>query len=299
MRARETAHAASAAVRADDYFIRRLNDPSAMDPRNSAAQLGIPERNPTHRLILVCGPPRSGTTLVTQLIAQHFDVGFIDHLTARFYRRPALGAMLRRSVFGDRHVTDYRSDYGRTSNPLDVHAMGWFWQHHLAHRFDEYLSNTRLRLNEILGAWQKPVVMLGHYPQLVLSKMPQDVSIVRVHRNTIETAMSLYRKGAPFGVGAGAGADPNTPFEERCVRQVEYIEGVLESREFLDHPGLKYHLYYRDLMECPANGITELGQRLGLTPRRADEVVKFRPSPRPVDEALFERLAAATRREAP
>lgn len=207
----------------DDFFLHRLNTPLL------APNFGIPERNPTHRLIFVCGVPRSGTTLLTQLIAQYFDIGFIDHLTARFYKRPAVGAMLRRSVFGDRHETNYRSEYGRTENPLDVHHMGWFWRHYFD--LDErgvVLGRPDPRatdyLLELLGAWQKPVVMLGHYPML-LPSLPGAV-FVRIRRDQDAVVKSLQRAyevhGGPFGVRL----DARTPEE-----QVERIEAVLDARK--------------------------------------------------------------------
>jgi hypothetical protein len=275
----------------EDFFVHRLNDAlSARADLPGGQSVGIPERDPTHPLIFVCGVPRSGTTVVTQLIAQYFDVGFVDHLTARFYRRPGVGAMLRRSVYGDRHETDYRSEYGRTPNPLDVHAMGWFWRHYYG--FDEFgrrrpgtvMPHARTRLEELLGAWQKPVVMLGHYPQLLGAGEvlwggagnagPAPVRVVRVRRDRVATAVSLYQRGEPFGVGG----DPEVggTLEERIAKQVMHVECELDK--VAARPAGVVEVSYEDLCAEPRSVVHNL-RALGVATRSAAGIREFRVRP--------------------
>ena len=54
-----------------------------------------PEHFPT---LHVVGPPRSGTTLLMQLLAAHLEVGYINNLIASFWRVPLYGIRLSKKV---------------------------------------------------------------------------------------------------------------------------------------------------------------------------------------------------------
>ena len=67
-------------------------------------------------LLFVCGPPRSGTTLVAQVLIKSLPVYYFNNLTSIFPRSPILSNMLfgRFIRFGNRDVT-FNSLYGRTA----------------------------------------------------------------------------------------------------------------------------------------------------------------------------------------
>jgi LPS sulfotransferase NodH len=93
--------------------------PCAIDPAETA-------------LVYVVGVPRSGTTLLAQLIARHLDVGCISNLAARFWRRPRVGLEIARMVLGDaRGTIALRSTHGATPGAAAPHEFGNFWRHWL------------------------------------------------------------------------------------------------------------------------------------------------------------------------
>ncbi len=84
-----------------------------------------------HPLIFIFGAPRSGTTLISQLLAHSLDCGFINNLSARFWLAPLHGIRLSQSVFGNQKKTAFQSDYARTQELTDIHEFGYFWRHWL------------------------------------------------------------------------------------------------------------------------------------------------------------------------
>ena len=88
-------------------------------------------REVEHPFIFVFGPPRSGTTLITQVIAHSFNLGFINNFMARFWLAPVHGIRLSKLVFGNSQQTDFKSDYAATSEITDIHEFGYFWRHWL------------------------------------------------------------------------------------------------------------------------------------------------------------------------
>src|SRR6056297_2325285 len=76
--------------------------------------------------LFVIGAPRSGTTLLTQLIANSFDVSYINNLAARFFLAPLYGIKFSKTVLGEAKQSDFQSNYARTGNLSDIHEFGYF-----------------------------------------------------------------------------------------------------------------------------------------------------------------------------
>lgn len=107
-------------------FLGDLNE--ALRKLEATNPLNATEEWPT---LWVLGLPRSGTTLLTQLIAFCLDVGYVNSLMARFWLAPLSGARLSRLVVGDFKNVDYSSRYGKSGNVSIPHEFSYFWQHWL------------------------------------------------------------------------------------------------------------------------------------------------------------------------
>ena len=95
-------------------------------PVEHYAPSGVPRPN-----LFVFGLPRSGTTLLYQLIAYCLDLGYISNLAARFWLAPLTGVVLARAVLGNRRDGSFRSDYGKSLDPAGPHEFSYFWQKRL------------------------------------------------------------------------------------------------------------------------------------------------------------------------
>jgi len=79
-------------------------------------------------LIFVCGPPRSGTTLVSQVLIKHLPVSYFNNLTSIFPKSP----IVANKIFGrftKKNNTDitFKSLYGRTSNIWAPNDALYLW----------------------------------------------------------------------------------------------------------------------------------------------------------------------------
>ncbi len=109
---------------AREAILRRLNELLAPVQRIMEADWETP-RLP---VVFIIGAMRSGTTLVSQLLAQDGGFGYISNLTARFWKAPGIGVLIDRALrpiesFG----SDFRSAYGVTAGQLEPHEFGYFW----------------------------------------------------------------------------------------------------------------------------------------------------------------------------
>lgn len=87
-------------------------------------------KKPRYPIIFIVGAPRSGTTLLNQLLIAYFKVGYINNLVARFWMAPYIGVQLISELQDlERHsISSFTSDLGATSGYEDPHEFGYFWR---------------------------------------------------------------------------------------------------------------------------------------------------------------------------
>ncbi|QDV75184.1 Undecaprenyl phosphate N,N'-diacetylbacillosamine 1-phosphate transferase [Planctomycetes bacterium K2D] len=168
---------------------------------HDAALEDMPE---THATIHVIGAPRSGTTLMTQLLASQLDVGYVNNLVAAFWRAPVYGIHLSKKLMPEATPMSFASRYGRTDGIAEPHEFGYFWCRLLGY------SEMRQRLQEAEGsvdwdcfhrqivnmthAFGKPMVFKSFLLSWHLRRVAEVLSrscFVWVRRDPVENALSL------------------------------------------------------------------------------------------------------------
>lgn len=161
-------------------------------------------------LVYVVGAPRSGTTLMHQLIARHLPLGYIDNLVARFWLRPGVGIALSRELLGEpgRRSFELSSRHGVSEGPAGPHEFGYFWRHWL--QLDEspthHLDAEALRrvdaeglaaaLREIRASFGRPVlfknVICGFHARF-LTRLHRASLFVHITRDAEAVARSILQ----------------------------------------------------------------------------------------------------------
>jgi LPS sulfotransferase NodH len=160
-------------------------------------------------VVYVVGAPRSGTTLLHQLVARHLDVGYIDNVVARFWARPSVGIALSEAVNprAERPPLELVSRHGTTAGAAGPHEFGYFWRrvlgldgsatHHLTADAQAELDITAIRRElrgEILAWLNRPVVfknvICGFHAALLTEAHPRSL-FVHVTRDDEPAARSI------------------------------------------------------------------------------------------------------------
>jgi hypothetical protein len=183
-------------------FLERLN--LILRPHAEAEQEPDPEE--VHPTLHVVGAPRSGTTLMYQVVASGLDVGYVNNLSAAFWLAPAYGVMLARALGVDRLQSSFASTFGRTQGVGEPHEFGYFWNHFLgypdlAERGPDHEASidwARLRRTLITMARDnggpmafKPMLLIWHLEEM-LRHMPR-TCYVWIRREPRDTALSLLK----------------------------------------------------------------------------------------------------------
>ena len=185
----------------DERFLQELNED--LQPRELAL---YEDHAIEHPFLFVVGLPRSGTTLLSQVLAYCLDAGYVNNFAARFWLAPVHGIRLARLIAGGRDAPSFESDYARTRTPLDIHEFGYFWRHWLRKHSFEDVVHAREREDEIdwpalrrtlanlQHEFRRPLVaknMLGayHIPRLRSELGP--VLWVSIERDPLDVAVSI------------------------------------------------------------------------------------------------------------
>jgi LPS sulfotransferase NodH len=194
-------HGAYAKDASDERFLEELNEYLATRELELYGDYGI-----EHPFVFVLGLPRSGTTLLSQLLAYCLDAGYVNNFAARFWLAPVHGLRLARLIAAGAEEPSFESDYARTKSLLDIHEWGYFWRHWLRkHTFDDVVhareredeidwAGLRLTLANVQHELGKPLVaknMLGAYHLPRLRRELGPVVYVLVERDPLDAAVSI------------------------------------------------------------------------------------------------------------
>ncbi len=237
-----------------------------------------------HPFLFVYGLPRSGTTLLSQLIAHSLDVGFINNLMARFYLAPLHGIRFSRALFGDQKSTRFSSDYARTTELTDIHEFGYFWRYWLkketftgvtrAQEIEKEIDwqGLRLTLANIQHEFGKPMVfknIFGSYHQERLNELLEKVLYIYIKRDILDSAISILEARKKYY------SDLNTwwsymPVEYEKIKDLNYWEQIAGqvfylrryyNRKSRELPNVIV-VEYRHLAENPSSVLEMINEKL-------------------------------------
>lgn len=255
-------------------------------------------------LVFIVAVPRTGTTLLYQLMARHLDVGYVNNFMARFWMAPIAGGAIYRELYGD-DSTDIplRSHLGATEGPESPHEFSWFWEYwtefgDVDDHPEEDLAEMnweaiRRELEGLAGWFDAPVVMKSinyvNYQIEWIARQFPSARFLWMRRSSPYVAQSIYesrreRYEDPSVWWSVRPADVedwlDRPPAEQIAHQIEDISAAIRSGfEAIDdrrHQTLTYEQLttepveslrtLADFAETALVGRREL-EDLGLEPR--------------------------------
>ncbi|CAK0762462.1 conserved hypothetical protein [Gammaproteobacteria bacterium] len=225
----------------DEAFLARLND--WLVQHQEMCYRDLPETYPT---LFVIGAPRSGTTLLMQLITSHLRVGYINNLIAAFWKAPEIGIRLSKKLLPLGMASSYQSNFGRTVGINEPHEFGYFWRDLLG----EYAMEQPIDPAQDIIDWERvrrvllnmshafglPVVyktvQLSWRIEAIARVLPH-ACFIRIRRDPVQNALSIlqYRRTFFGDQEHWGSAKPNAyhwlknePYWKQVAGQVYFLE---------------------------------------------------------------------------
>ncbi len=254
-------------------------------------------RDEERPLIFIVGVPRSGTTLLYQLMARHFRVGYISNRMAGLWMAPvyALKRWMEEQKGRETSEGKAHSFLGQTTGEDAPHEFGYFWQYWMKHREHDELSEYELQmipwerireeLEALAGYIQAPFVLknlnyIDHKIEWVKARIPS-ASFLHIERDPEETIRSIlkarvdrYGREDLWWSIRPAGYErllKRSPVEQVAFQYFYVLRSIEEGLEKIGDAD-KDHVEYEDLKADPERALTGLGDRMDLSMRNQEGI---------------------------
>ncbi|MDD2780469.1 sulfotransferase [Sulfuricurvum sp.] len=122
---------------------------------NIAEKTLLDDQTTAYPIVFIVGPHRSGSTLITQWLANSGLVAYPTNLMSRFYKAPIIGAKIQLLLTDERYnyrneirdfnsSIDFYSENGKTKGALAPNEFWYFWRRFLPFEEIDYLSDDEL-----------------------------------------------------------------------------------------------------------------------------------------------------------
>lgn len=283
---------------------RRVHS-ATIDLMSTVAERSTLDAPLPHPPILVVGPPRSGTTLLDQVIVSGLDVGWFSGWHNVLAGAPGLvPARLQNEP-----ASHFSSDHGRVGSWREPHEAATWWYRFFPRELHAVgvdqvdptaLAALRRSTRSVLKRADRPVVWKNVVNSVrldaVLTALPEAIVVV-AHRDIDETARSIFRarEHEAGSVDAWWSVEPANIEGLRRLEpdaqvrgQIESVRSAIESSRTANPDTAFVDVDYRDLVGSPRVVVDEVGAAIeaatGRNRRRAEHHVPERFS-RPAQSA--------------
>lgn len=268
----------------DETFLTALN--RRLEPFEEQA---TDENAAAFPRVLILGLHRSGTTVLSQLLAHYLGLGVVDNIAARFWLAPATGIRLSRMLLGNDRVTTLSSTYGKTAGLGEPHEFSYFWHHWFkmenmppydpaaAARTIDWTAFTST-MRSMTRAWGKPMVLkapdVAYHAEDVATTLPEDI-FINITRDPADIVVSLLRaRMAYYGnTETWLGSYPERWDVLQGMNGRDQVAGQVLMLADMTRKGLRrlparrvVHLTLQHLCADPASVIADVRDRLNACP---------------------------------
>lgn len=167
-----------------------------------------------HQPVFIIGAPRTGSTILYQILSNQLDVTYVDNLICRFHRNFFAGCWLSDKVFKQRAHDCFTSENGDTSSsglraPSECGEFWYRWLPSDRHFLDddeikvEMVEGIRQEITAVINYFDKPILFknlnAGQRLRLLHQCFPYAKFIV-VNREPLYTAQSILLAKRKLGL---------------------------------------------------------------------------------------------------
>ncbi|MFC2152092.1 sulfotransferase [Bacteroidota bacterium] len=240
--------------------------------------------SPKLPVLFIVGTPRSGSSLLYQILANSNEFTYLSNFSARFWEAPYIGLMLEKIMQVRESVElSFTSDFGKTEDGLhSPHEVMYFWDKWFAHGQEEQevpkemltqidTQQFKKEVAAIEQVYNKPVLFKSQFWLTLqmdfLSKVFPNSLFISTSRNPIYVAQSiaLGRKKILGDINKWWSIKPkeyhelkNLHWSDQIIGQVFYTEKKMNESLKKLPDNRKINTSYQDLCSNPKEVLKEL-----------------------------------------
>lgn len=224
-------------------------------------------------IIFIVGCPRSGTSLLNQLLINKFGLAYPSNLMARFWEVPLCGAMMFKNLYPGQIELSLNSDLGYTQGAEGPHEFGYFWKSWLS----DQSHNNKDQLKEVLDKlslfYNNTIVFKNlHFVNShisFLSELLPNSFFIHIKRDVLANACSLYKARLKFSGDASNWFGPKVKMpvditldsEHQIIHQIKSIEDSIAIQLDLLADSRKLELKFESLKNNPEESLSEIANK--------------------------------------
>jgi hypothetical protein len=246
-------------------------------------------------VVLVIGNSRSGSTMLTQILAANGDFSYPSNLLSRFAYAPAVGAMIQQMLFNKEYAhldeladlqstSDFNSQLGKTRGAMGVSEFHHFWRRFIQNYDLGYLDNKslmeinirelRCELAALEAIFEKPFMCKGkalQYNIQFFSECMPELFFIHIEREPLYVMQSILLGRRKFyrSETAWLGVKPaeyhrikNMDVYHQIAAQVFYTDRAIHSELTALPLDRSIYCRYEDLCRNPASFYDRLSAAL-------------------------------------
>lgn len=243
--------------------------------------------------IFIVGPPRSGSTIISEALIANYKCAYISNLMAIAPNKMQHIC----SIFLKQHQSycpKSRSEYGFIPGLFSPNECGQICEKWLSYDKSNQIIAVRNQFNRISNCLNAPIVVKNtpnslRIPQ-ILATFPS-ARIVEIQRSKIENAESILnaRHSITGSKKNWWGVKPDgyehtlrkTP-EEQVAWQLSRIINIIKEEQAL-RPDRFRSIAYEDFVKQPLESINKLANSLGLSPQKREPICILEKTKRAAD----------------
>lgn len=301
-----------------DQLLQNVNDILAPLEKQCISKF----TKPHFPVVIIIGAPRSGHTLLSQLLAASGGFGYVSNFVARFWSAPYIGAQIELAL-GIRQLESmqrYSSEYGRTTGWIGPHEFGNFLR-----RFFTFTETHKVELDKLpkedeftreLAAlesvYEKPLFLRNIIYGLnisLLSKTALELIFVVCRRSVLYQAQSILiaRQTIHGDKEKWWSLRPKEydylkrlPYWQQIIGQIYYTYREIESGLAEIESSRRLDIHYSDLCANPRREVRRIIESVELVggidvdwdPERLPQAFESKDFQR-INDVEFERLREA------
>ena len=264
-----------------------------LEPRERARYTAA--ESPRMPILFICGPPRSGTTIVGLSLMRSLEVAYLTNLTSVFPLAPITASRLLHAG-PDRRRVSLESYYGRTSGFRAPNDGLYLWDRWLgadrtqiSGRLDPQAADAMVRFFGAYEAWTgRPLVAknnaLNAHAHLIASHLPT-ARFLCLTRDPLYLGQSLLLARREiygsdrkvYGLAAPALEGPPDLYRD-IASQVAFHEGMARSQQRSLGEDRFQIVSYEDFCAAPGDFVARIGGEMGVIASTKGLPARFEPS---------------------